>query len=383
MKKTKVSIALIAIALLGFWAVSSTMTGQDSGLPPLHTEIVGHGDVSQRVVAYGTLQPVHKVTVGSQVSGIIENVYVDFNTRVRRGQVLAQIDPSTFKAQVSSAEAELEAANAALELARIQHARMLELKERQFVAKAEVDQARASLQQAKAQLNVRQHALDRAKRELERCTIASPTDGIVISRNVDVGQTVAASLSAPELFQIAADLTDMWIHANVSEADIGLVAEGQKAEFRVDAYRNRTFEGVVIQVRNAPIIADNVVHYETIIQVDNRDLLLKPGMTSEVSIIVAEVNNTARVRNTALRARLPDSIRPVEGNIPNGYNGRVYVVRNGQLYPTPVKAGLSDGLYTQILDGVAIGDTLAVGLALRNQDEGRRRSILGGQQAQC
>lgn len=258
---------------------------------------------------------------------------------------------------------------------------MQELRERQFIAPSELDQARATLHQARAQLNVRQHALDRAIRELERCTIKSPSDGIIISRNVNIGQTVAASLSAPELFVIATDLTNMWIHANVSEADIGMVEEGQKVEFRVDAYRGRTFTGDVIQVRNAPIMSDNVVHYETIIEVDNSEMLLKPGMTSEVSVITSEATDVVRVRNTALRARLPDTIRPEDPERPEGYNGHVYRFENNRLKAVPVKTGLSDALFTEVISGVGVGDTLAVGLSLRTQDSGRR-SLLGGQQAQ-
>lgn len=374
-------LILAAIIFASWWGWSFFNT-EERGLPPLHTEVVEIGDVSQRVVAHGNLEPVQKVTVGSQVSGIVDEVYVDFNSRVTRGQVIAQIDPSTFRAQVSSAKAELESADAALELARFQWERVQELRERQFIAPSEVDQASANLRQAEANVRVRQHALDRAERELDRCTITSPTDGIVISRNVDVGQTVAASLSAPELFQIATDLSQMYIHANVSEADIGMVEDGQSVEFRVDAYRDRNFKGRIIQVRNAPMIMDNVVHYETIISVNNEEGLLKPGMTAEVSIIVDEEQGVTRVRNTALRARLPDSIRPDDPERPSGYDGRVFVVKEGRLNSVPVRTGLSDGLYTEIKSGVSVGDTLAVGLTLRTQDEGTRRSILGGQQAQ-
>lgn len=271
---------------------------------------VDRGDVAQRIVAHGSLQPVQTVTVGSQVSGILEEIHVDFNSRVERGQVLARIDPSTFEAAVRSAEAELEASEASLELARLQWQRIQTLRENRIVPASEVDQATANLRGAEAQLTVRRHALERAQRELDRCTIYSPTDGMVISRNVDVGQTVAASLSAPELFQIATDLSSMRIHAMVSEADIGTVEEGQTVRFNVDAHRGRPFEGEVIQVRNAPMMESNVVHYETIIAVDNRDGLLKPGMTAEVAIITAEAPDALRVRNTALRARLPDAYDP-------------------------------------------------------------------------
>ena len=382
MKSGKIILILIILLIPFAWWGFGQFNKSDSGLPPLHTETVDRGEVSQRVVAHGSLQPVQKVTVGSQVSGIIDEIYVDFNSMVDRGQVIAQIDPSTFEAEVSSARAELESAEAGLELARMQWNRVQELRERQLIAPSEVDQASATLRQAEAQVRVRRHALERAERELDRTTITSPTDGMVISRDVDVGQTVAASLSAPILFELASDLSRMQIHANVSEADIGRVIEGQIVEFQVDAYRDRVFKGEIIQVRNAPMVEDNVVHYETIISVDNEERLLKPGMTAEASIIVDQREDVVRVRNTALRARLPDNIRPDDPEDSEDMNGRVYLIDNGQLIAKAVKTGLSDGVYTEILEGLDIGDELAVGLSLRAQQEDDRRSLFSGNQAQ-
>lgn len=430
MKRKKLFLLLIPILGVTAWWGSQRAATSNGSLPPLHTERVEVGDVSHRVVAYGSLQPVRNVVVGSQVSGIVDQVLVDFNSLVRRGQVLARIEPSTFAAAVSSAEAELEAAEAELELARHRWRRTENLLEGQYVSSSEVEEAGATLRQAEAQVQVRQHALERADRELARCTITSPTDGIVISRTVDVGQTVAASLNAPELFEIATDLRRMQIHANVAEADIGLVEEGQEVRFVVDAHRDREFVGTVVQVRNAPIVIDNVVHYEAIIDVDNSDGLLKPGMTAEVAIITAERRNVLRVRNPALRARLPDAIRPADPDEPAapervddhagledaggasdpgsagdprgagdrrderyrdglddpaeayGRQGRVYVLRNGSLIATTVTTGLSDGVYTEIIGGVMEGDTLAVGLSLRSGDDDGGRSIISGSQAQ-
>jgi len=377
-------IIVVAVLVLGvglWWATQRHGTAEGS-LPPLETVSVDRGEVSQRVVAHGSLQPVSRVEVGSQVSGIVEDVLVDFNAVVRRGDVIAQIDPSTFEAAVNSAEAELESAEAGLELARHHWTRVQELREMQFVPPSDVDEARASLRQAEAQVRVRRHALDAARRELERSSITAPTDGIVISRMVDPGQTVAASLNAPILFELAADLTRMHIHANVSEADIGEVQEGQRVRFVVDAYRDRDFSGEVIQVRNAPIQEDNVVHYETIIAVDNPDLLLKPGMTAEVSVITDERHDVVRVRNTALRARLPDQLRPEEPELPDGMNARVFLVENGELRAIPVRTGLADGVHTEILEGLDEGTVLAVGLSLVREDEGDRRSLFSGNQAQ-
>ncbi len=424
MKHKKLLLLIVPLLGVTAWWGSQQYATSDGGLPPLHTERVEVGDISHRVVAHGSLEPVRSVVVGSEVSGIVDQVLVDFNSLVRRGQVLARIEPTTFAAAASSAQAELEAAEASLELARHKWQRMEDLLEGRHVSSSEVEEAGAELRQAEAQVRVRQHALERAERELARCTITAPTDGIVISRSVDVGQTVAASLNAPELFEIATSLGHMQIHANVAEADIGMVEEGQQVRFLVDAHRDREFEGTVVQVRNAPVVLDNVVHYEAIIDVDNNEGLLKPGMTAEVSVITAEKTNVLRVRNPALRARLPDAIRPEDpselsqpsqsgesdeseesggsddsetsgesdGSIESddgdaaddniGGAGLVYVLRGGVLEATPVTVGLSDGVYTEIIDGVVEGDTLAVGLSLRSPDDDGDRSIISGSQAQ-
>ncbi len=378
----KVLVMVLVVAVGGLWWATQRAGSAEGSLPPLHTEEVDRGDVSQRIVAFGTLQPVQRVEVGSQVSGILEEILVDFNTPVRRGQVLARLDPSTFQAAVSSTEAELASAEAGLELARLQWERTQELRAMQFVPPSDVEQARAGHSQAEAQVRVRRHALEAAQRELERTIITAPSDGMVISRAVDVGQTVAASLSAPVLFEIASDLSRMHIHASVSEADIGEVAEGQRVRFLVDAHRNREFEGEVVQVRNAPVMQDNVVHYETIIAVENGEGLLKPGMTTEVRIITAEVHEVVRVRNTALRARLPDQIRPADPPSDGETNGRVYRVRNGALEAVAVRTGLTDGAYTEILSGLSEGEVLAVGLSLAGEaGRGGGGSFLTGSQA--
>lgn len=382
MKTAKILFPILIVAGIIIWWGITYYSSNGETLPPLHTETVEIGDVSQLVTAYGALQPIQKVTVGSQVSGIIDEIYVDFNSRVERGDVMAQIDPSTFKAEVSSAQAELESAEAGLQLAQMQYDRVQELRERQFIAPSEVDQASSTLRQAEAQVRVRRHALERAERELDRTTITAPTSGMIISREVDVGQTVAASLNAPILFEMASDLSSMHIHASISEADIGQVAEGQRVRFQVDAHRDHTFEGEVIQVRNAPIIEDNVVHYEGIIFVENEKFLLKPGMTAEVSVITDERHDVKRLRNTALRARLPDNIRPEDPPEEEEMNGLVYIVEGNELIAKRVRTGLSDGVYTEILDGLKEGDRLAVGLSLTSRNGDDRRSLFSGDQAQ-
>ena len=248
--------------------------------------IVTRGSITQAVTATGTLNPV-------------VNLFADFNSQVKAGQVVAQIDPALFQATVTQAEGDLASAQAALELAKLNATRTEELFAKKTSSKADLDQAVANLHQAEANVKIKQGALDKAKADLDHCTITSPIDGVVISRSVDVGQTVAASLQAPVIFQIANDLTKMQIDANVAEADVGVLEVGQDVDFTVDAFPMRTFHGKVVQVRNAPITVQNVVTYDTVISVNNEDLKLKPGMTANVSIIVAQKPDVLRVSNAA------------------------------------------------------------------------------------
>src|SRR5499425_948067 len=264
---------------------------------------VTRGPITQAVTATGTLNPVVNVQVGSQVSGNIAKLFVDFNSQVKAGQVVAQIDPALFQATVTQAEGDLANAQAALELARVNATRIQDLFARKTSSQADLDQAVANLHQSEANVKIKQGALDKAKADLEHCTITSPIDGVVISRSVDVGQTVAASLQAPIIFQIANDLTKMQIDANVAEADVGVLEVGQDVDFTVDAFPMRTFHGKVVQVRNAPITVQNVVTYDTVIGVSNPDLKLKPGMTANVSIIAARKDNVLQIKNAALRYR--------------------------------------------------------------------------------
>src|SRR5213593_4014803 len=275
------------------------------------TATVTRGPITQAVTATGTLNPVVNVQVGSQVSGNIAKLFADFNSQVKAGQVVAQIDPALFQATVTQAEGDLANAQAALELARVNAKRTQDLFARKTSSQADLDQAMANLHQAEANVKIKQGALDKAKADLEHCTITSPIDGVVISRNVDVGQTVAASLQAPVIFQIANDLTKMQIDSNVAEADVGMVQVGQDVDFTVDAFPMRTFHGKVVQVRNAPITVQNVVTYDTVIGVSNPDLKLKPGMTANVSIVVAHKDDVLQIKNAALRYRPPDAT-PVE-----------------------------------------------------------------------
>jgi HlyD family secretion protein len=331
---------------------------------------VTRGPITQAVTATGTLNPVVNVQVGSQVSGNVAKLFADFNSQVKAGQVVAEIDPALFKATVTQAEGDLASAQAALELAKVNAQRTQELFARKTTSQADLDQAMANLHQAEANVKIKQGALDKARADLEHCTITSPIDGIVISRNVDVGQTVAASLQAPVIFQIANDLTKMQIDSNVAEADVGMVQVGQDVDFTVDAFPARTFRGKVVQVRNAPITVQNVVTYDTVIGVSNPDLKLKPGMTANVSIIVAHKDDALQIKNAALRYRPADAApgelasKSTAPARPRGAPGRgrqttertVYVLTGGRPRPVQIKTGISDGVVTEIVEGLKEGD---------------------------
>jgi len=348
---------------------------RDGSAANYQTAEITRGGITQAVTATGTLNPVVTVQVGSQVSGNIAKLFADFNSQVKAAQVVAQIDPAIFQATVTQAEGDLASAKAALELAKVTATRTQELFARKTSSQADVDQAIATLHQAEANVTIKQGALDKAKADLDHCTITSPIDGVVISRSVDVGQTVAASLQAPVIFAIANDLTKMQIDANVAEADVGVVTIDQKVDFTVDAFPMQTFHGKVVQVRNAPITVQNVVTYDTVIGVSNSDLKLKPGMTANVSIVVAHRDDVLLIKNAALRYRPPDAT-PVEtkqsmpgrgarrgGAGDAGAHERragrtVYVLPNGASRPRPVqiKTGISDGVMTEVVDGLKEGD---------------------------
>jgi HlyD family secretion protein len=352
------------------------------GKADYQTAAVTRGPLTQAVTATGTLNPVVNVQVGSQISGNIAKLYVDFNSRVKAGQVVAQIDPVLFQAVVTQAEGDLASAQAALELAKLNATRTQQLFNQKNSSQADLDQAMASLHQAEANVKIKQGALEKAKADLDHCTITSPIDGVVISRNVDVGQTVAASLQAPVIFTIANDLTKMQIDANVAEADVGVVEVGQNVDFTVDAFPTRTFHGKVVQVRDAPITVQNVVTYDTVIGVSNPDLKLLPGMTANVSIVVAHKNDVLQVKNAALRYRPAGAAsvdraskftpgkRPSNGSHEHRTERTVYVLRGSRPEPVQIKTGISDGIVTEVVEGLKEGDRVVTAELTRTADSG-------------
>jgi len=357
---------IIVALLIILFAVRRCTQGSASGY---QTATVTRGPITQLVTATGTLNPVVNVQVGSQVSGNIAKLFADFNSEVKAGQTVAQIDPMLFQAAVTQAEGDVANAQAALELAKVNAERIQKLFIQKNSSQQDLDTANANLHQAEANVKIKQGALDKAKADLDHCTITSPIDGVVISRNVDVGQTVAASLQAPVIFQIANDLTKMQIDSNVAEADVGAVSVNQDVDFTVDAFPTRTFHGKVVQVRNAPITVQNVVTYDTVIGVNNADLKLKPGMTANVSIIIAHKDTVVQLKNAALRYRPPDaataeqpkSTSSPSGQRPTGARERraertVYVLAYGRPNPVQIKTGISDGIMTEVTEGLKEGD---------------------------
>lgn len=360
-----VIVMIMAGGALWYWLSPSA--------PPASykTAAVDRGPITATVTATGTVNPVISVLVGSQVTGKIKALYADFNSVVTKGQVIAQIDPLLYQARVNQARATLRnaqgtliKAQAALAQRKLELDRMDTLRRQEFVAQADLDLARTNFRDAAAQVEVAQAQVDQAQATLSNAeldlgytTIYSPVDGIVVSRNVDVGQTVVSSFQPPTLFVIAQDLTRMEVHANVSESDIGGVVEGKEAEFTVDAYPKEPFTGTITQVRNSPLSIQNVVTYDVVIGANNQDLRLKPGMTANVTIVTARKDDALRVPNAALRFKPPGA--PIEKK-----KMVVWMLSGeGQPQAVPVKPGIADQQFTEMLEGqVREGDRVIVGL---------------------
>ena len=311
MAKSKSYGGIVILALLlggasaGAWYYFNTKTDK---APEFQVTKVSRGDIIQTVTATGDLQPVVTVDIGAQVSGQIKEVFVDYNSKVKAGDILARIDEATPTQRLKQAEADLESTKATNRLLQLGADRTRDLASKKLVSQSELDSAEAQLAQSNATMLTRTAAVENAKLDLSRCTIIAPIDGMVLDRKTDKGRTVNASMNAPVLFTLVNDLTKMQINAAVAEADIGSIAEGQEVKFTVDAFPNRTFAGTVRMVRNAASVSQSVVSYATIIDVNNDDSKLKPGMTANVSIIVQQRPNVLRIANGALRVRVPQDV---------------------------------------------------------------------------
>ena len=342
------------------------------------TASVERGSITQTVSANGTLNPVKLVNVGSQVSGIVKMLYVDFNDHVKAGQILLELDPALMQAQLQQSLANMENAHASLELAQANEARTRGLYAQEYVTRLELDQAVQALKSARAQLAVYEAQASRDRTNLSNTVIRSPVSGVVVSRVVDTGQTVAASLQAPILFTIAQDLSKMQIDTSYAEADVGAIHVGQPATFRVDAFPNRSFSGAVKQVRLNPTTQQNVVTYDVVVSVENPELQLMPGMTAYVNITIAQRQNVLMLPNAALRFRPADAVSRTDkprgdSNKPKGERskdkadgaimGTVYTLENSQIKPVRVGVGITDNRFTEV-----VGDIIKEGAAVIIED---------------
>jgi len=372
MKVMKYAVVVVLLALLGagvwWWR---GRTAQNGG-PVYATTIVRRGEINVTVNASGTINPVATVIVGSQVSGRIQDLHADYNSVVTSGQVVAQLEESPFIVRVRQSAATLAKAKANVRLVKATLERQKTLSQQKVTSSAELDDAQAKFDQAVADEMQAQALLDSANIDLQHATIYSPVDGTVLTRSVDVGQTVAASFQAPVLFTIAADLTKMQIEAKVDEADVGQVAVGQTVTFTVEAYRGQIFTGTVQQIRNSPVIVQNVVSYDTIISVNNDELKLRPGMTADTTVMVSNRADVLVVPNAALRMKLPNTVvarndagaaQAGTGRVASAMQPSVYVLRNGAPHAAPVQTGVADDNRTEITHGLAEGDAVITGYA--------------------
>ena len=385
MKNSAWMLAIAAIIVVaGVWY----FLGRSSSGTRIVTAAVTEGPIVRSVTATGTVNPVITVQLGTYVSGPIIAIYKDYNAPVTKGQLIAKIDPSTYQVTVDVARATLANSiaqlgkdQADLDYKKVTYNRNLELYKADAVSKDTLDSAYSAWQMDVAQIkldkaNIQQQTANvkAAEVNLNYTNIVSPVDGTVVSRNVDVGQTVAASFQTPTLFLIAKDLTKMQVDSNVSESDIGYVRQGQKATFRVDAFPDRDFEGVVAQVRQAPITVQNVVTYDVVVSVENPELLLKPGMTANVNVVTASKAKVVRVPIDALRFAPPGE-PPADSAALDGAPGRqtrVWVLENRKVTPVTITTGLSDGTWVEVAEGdVQAGDRVVT-------DEVRNAGSHGG-----
>ncbi|HTY94191.1 MAG TPA: efflux RND transporter periplasmic adaptor subunit [Steroidobacteraceae bacterium] len=335
--------------------------------PAYEYATVSRGNILQHVTATGSLSAVVSVDVGSQVSGKITHLYVDFNSPVHKGQLVAEIDPTVYEAQLQQAQGDLASARADVTLKRQNLERKQILVPLKAASQLDLDQATAELAQSEAAVTIKEAALHSAQANLGYCKITAPVDGIVISRKVDEGQTVIAAMSTPVLFTVAQDITKMNITADISEADIGQVRNGQDAEFGVDAFPNEVFHGKVSQVRKSPTTTQNVVTYQTIIAVNNPEQKLFPGMTADVSILVLRHDGVLMVPNAALRYSPPETATfsvPPPKKLDRAQQ-LAYQLQpdNVTLAPRIVRVGATDGVTTEILDGLSQGDRVVTATA--------------------
>ena len=372
-KKSKIKIAAIVIALIACAAiVLATTRGDGKGEISLvyETAKVEPATISTSVTATGTIEPVNEVEVGTQVSGIISKIYVDYNSVVKKGQVIAELDRTNLESELTSAKANLTSAKSELDYQTTNLKRIKELHGKGYVSDDEYDNALLNYKKALESYKGQQQTVSRAQTNLGYATITAPIDGVVLSKDIEEGQTVASSFSTPTLFTIAHDLTDMRVIADVDEADIGGVHEGQRVSFTVDAYPDDTFSGTVTQVRQQGEEESNVVTYEVVISAPNKDLKLKPKLTANVNIYTQEVTNVLSVPSKAMH------FTPTKQTINKGEKikdcnatNKVWVKNGNVLTACAVKVGMTNGIRTEILSGVKQGTEVITGSKAKTEAE--------------
>lgn len=385
-KKRKIWLVILCIAVLAIAAILMIQATKSSNKElVIRTHVVAEYTVENTVTATGTIEPVETVEVGTQVSGKVEKIYVDFNDVVKKGDLLAELDKLTLNQSVSRAKASLTSAESQLNYAKLTYDRTRQLYEANAATLAAYQDAQNSYTQAQMSKRNAQASYDQALVDLSYAEIYSPIDGIVLDRAVEVGQTVAASFSTPTLFTLANDLTKMQVEADVDEADIGQVKVGQRVTFTVDAYMDDSFEGTVSQIRMKPTTTSNVVTYTVIIDAPNPDQKLFPGMTASVTIVTEEQtglavpaeafnftpdetvlkvlrkNHDKPDENQRPQGDMPQGERPqMQGDKPSGSHNMVWVKKGNDMMPRPVKAGMSDGAYKIVEQGLQAGDSVVL-----------------------
>ncbi len=383
-KKWSILVTIIIVATISIIIKKTYLSNSNKEL--FITATVDRGDIQQGVSASGTLNPVKLINIGTQISGVVKAIHVDFNDTVTEGQILAELDQSLLQTQLVQSQGNLASAKATLKLASTNYKRAKELFAKDYVPRADLEKAEQELETAGAQVATAIGQIDRDKVNLGYTVIRSPVSGVIISRDVNIGQTVAASFQTPTLFKIAQDLKKMQIDTNLSEADVGAVKEGQPVHFTVDAYPGRKFTGSVRQIRLNSTTVQNVVTYNVVINVDNSDLTLLPGMTAFATLVEAEHKDILRIPNSALSFKLPEKISkyPVKNkaeNNPTEKNmNKIYVLNGNKPLKINVKIGISDGKFTEILAGeLKEGDTVITAEAsLRKGSNNSGKSPAGG-----
>ncbi len=368
-KLNKKSAIILAIALSCIALFAIFGGKKDKNEISFETEKAVVTDIQTSITATGTIEPVTSVTVGTQVSGIVSKLFVDYNSEVKKGQVIAELDKTNLMSQLNTARANLSSAQSSLNYQAANYKRYKTLFEKGLVSADEYETAQLSYRQSKEQVASAREEVQRAQTNLGYATITSPIDGIVLSKSVEEGQTVAASFSTPELFKIAQDLTNMQVVADIDEADIGGVKEGQRVTFTVDAFPDDTFEGKVTQVRQEPTTESNVVTYEVIISAPNKDLKLKPGLTANVTIFTLEKNQVVAIPSKALRFAPNDAILQKGETIEDCEGKNKVWTKQGPVFKAyAVEVGITNGVLTEITKGLKVGTEILTDFKLNNGD---------------